>query len=752
MTSNVDNLRQSIATLTDLARGAEPTDLPQLAKMHEHIQSLGRLGAELPENARELFQTLCRQVADEDERIILDECADPVAALERIRRAVERLGELAFDESGAADVALLAELVEGMKATAAEAPAPEPAAPAAEAPSPGPAAPTEAPKAFEDFQQEPLLISEQEFEYINSFLSECQEHIENVEGVLLSLEQNPDDLDKVNELFRPFHTIKGMAGFLNLRDINALTHAAENLLDLARKGKLQLRPQTIDLIFETLDVLKVQVEMVGQYVAAPNGQPVPQPPIGALLYRIHEAAQDRPISPAATGSSGGDRRRLGEILSEDEGTSAALVGFALEQQRGPMAGKQIGQILTETGAATAREVGQALRKQRTHQETSIRVDTVKLDNLVNMVGELVIAQAQVAQHDSQRNSGRTSALVEQVSKITRDVQEIAMSLRMIPIAQTFHKMARVSRDIARKASKVIDFIIEGEETELDKNVIQEISDPLLHMVRNAVDHGVEAPDKRATLGKPQKGIVKISAYHQGGNIVIEVSDDGRGLDKDVLLKKGIEKGLVAPDAQLSEQQIYQLVMAPGFSTAEKVTDISGRGVGMDVVKRNIEGLRGKVEIQSVKGQGTTFIIRLPLTLAVIDGMVVRAGSQKFIIPTLTIQQALVPTREQITTVQGRGRMLNLRDKLYPLIALGQAFNIPEAVAEPTEGMVVILQADSQTYGIVLDDLLGQQQVVIKTLGNHFREIKGISGGAILGDGSIGLIIEPGGLMELHQAA
>jgi len=281
-------------------------------------------------------------------------------------------------------------------------------------------------------------------------------------------------------------------------------------------------------------------------------------------------------------------------------------------------------------------------------------------------------------------------------------------------------------------------------------MIQELSDPLMHMIRNAVDHGVEMPEDRVKAGKPESGTVTLRAYHQGGNIVIEISDDGKGLDKDVLIHKAIEKGIIPADAQLNEQQAYNLIMAPGFSTAEKITDISGRGVGMDVVKKNIDKLRGKGDIRSTKGAGTTFTIRLPLTLSVIDGMIVRVGSQKFVLPTLTIIQALSPTADQIKTVQERGQILNLRGELYPLITLGSMFNLPDAATDPTEGMVVITQAEDQQIGLVLDELLGQQQVVIKSLGDRFKSVRGITGGAILGDGTIGLILEPAGLLDVYQ--
>jgi two-component system, chemotaxis family, sensor kinase CheA len=270
------------------------------------------------------------------------------------------------------------------------------------------------------------------------------------------------------------------------------------------------------------------------------------------------------------------------------------------------------------------------------------------------------------------------------------------------------------------------------------------------MIRNSVDHGVEMPEDRIKAGKPETGTVKLRAYHQAGNIVIEIIDDGKGLDREVLVRKAIEKGVINPDAQLTEQQAFNLIMAPGFSTAEKVTDISGRGVGMDVVKKNIDKLRGKVEIRSTKGVGTTFTIRLPLTLAVIDGMIIRIGSQKFVLPTLSIVQSLSPTPDQIKTVQGRNQILNLRGEIYPLINLGRIFNLPDAAQDATQGMVVIAQAEDQQVGLILDELLGQQQVVIKSLGDRFKRISGITGGAILGDGTIGLILEPAGLLEVYQ--
>ena len=317
-------------------------------------------------------------------------------------------------------------------------------------------------------------------------------------------------------------------------------------------------------------------------------------------------------------------------------------------------------------------------------EQSVRIDTAKLDVLVDMVGELVIAQTQVSANPQVTADPKLTKDVTQATKIVRDVQDVAMAMRMIPIGPTFQKMARLVRDVSRKVGKNVQLTISGEDTELDKNVIQQIADPLVHMVRNAVDHGIEPPEARRAAAKPEAGQVHLAASHQGGNIVIEIGDDGRGLYPKALIEKGIEKGVVQADENLSDQQAYQLIFAPGFSLAKEVTGISGRGVGMDVVRRNIEQLRGKVEITSRLGEGSTFSIRLPLTLAIIDGMILRVGTERFIIQTVTVEQALRPRTEQITTVQRKGAVLNVRGRLIPLVQLGSLFGLSRPV-DPCDG-------------------------------------------------------------------
>ncbi|MBL4700040.1 MAG: chemotaxis protein CheA, partial [Phycisphaeraceae bacterium] len=336
-----------------------------------------------------------------------------------------------------------------------------------------------------------------------------------------------------------------------------------------------------------------------------------------------------------------------------------------------------------------------------------------------------------------------------LDKITRELQEMATSLRMVPVRSTFQKMARLARDVARKLNKQINFVMEGEDTELDKTVVDRIGDPLVHMVRNALDHGMEANSQdRINLGKPAVGTVTLRSFHKGGGICIEIQDDGPGLDKDVLLKKAIENGIISEGDQLTDQEIFQLIFAPGFSTAKEVTDVSGRGVGMDVVKRNIQALRGKIEIQSELGKGSKFTIRLPLTLAIIEGMVVRLASERYIIPTLSIVRMIRPGEVNIKSIMNKGQALYIDDELIPLAHLDGLFDVAGAVQDPTQATVVIVENAERKMAILTDELIGQQQIVIKSLGVAMRGLPGISGGAIMSDGRVGLVLDISSLMSM----
>ena len=380
---------------------------------------------------------------------------------------------------------------------------------------------------------------------------------------------------------------------------------------------------------------------------------------------------------------------------------------------------------------------------------TVRVNTEKLDSLMDFVGELVIVQSQLLESVRQDASLSSSLQrnVGQLARISKELQHTAMGLRMIPIKAAFQKMERLARDLARDFGKKVHFTTSGEDTELDRTVVEEIGDPLVHMVRNALDHGLEPPADRIAKGKPETGTLHLKAYHQGGNIVVELEDDGRGIDPDRIFKKAVEKGVIAPNAVMSREEILALIFAAGFSTAEKVTAVSGRGVGMDVVKRNIDKLRGKIEISSEVGRGSNFKIKLPLTMAIIDGLVVRVGEDRFILPSTSVQMALRPAREHISTIHGRGEVLDLRGRLLPLHRLHRRFGIPCDATQPWEGIVVIVEHSGKVSALLVDEMVSKQEVVIKNLGAFMQNLPGVSGGAILGDGNIALILDPSTLLQ-----
>jgi two-component system chemotaxis sensor kinase CheA len=380
-----------------------------------------------------------------------------------------------------------------------------------------------------------------------------------------------------------------------------------------------------------------------------------------------------------------------------------------------------------------------------------------MDSLVNLVGELVIAQLMVVQDPvvGGLSDQRVQRNLAHLGKIVRDLQETSMSLRMVTLKSTFQKMARLVRDVAAKAGKRIQLEVEGEDVELDRNVVEEIGDPLVHMIRNACDHGIEPASDRVAVGKSETGTLRLRAFHSGGSIVIEVEDDGRGLSRERIIRKCLEKGLIDPSrntAEIPDGEVFNYIFLPGFSTAEKVTDISGRGVGMDVVRRNIEALRGSVEIRSTPGKGSVFSMRLPLTMAIIDGMVVRVGSQRYIVPTLNIERSFRPTAEQLTTVLGKGEVAKVRDALLPIHRLQRVFNLSEGERAFERGLLLVLENGKRRACVFVDEILGQQQVVIKSLGDSQPQIRGVSGGAILGDGLVALIVDVGGLLETATAS
>ncbi len=383
------------------------------------------------------------------------------------------------------------------------------------------------------------------------------------------------------------------------------------------------------------------------------------------------------------------------------------------------------------------------------ENETVRVDRQRLDELINQIGELVIGASMVEQEIVSIAGGRGLESMSGLGKIVRDLQEMSLGLRMVPIAATFQKMNRVIRDVAKKVGKQINFVTTGDETELDKSVVDQISDPLVHMVRNAADHGIETPEDRIAAGKPAEGVVTLRAYQQGGNVYIELIDDGRGLNRKRILAKAVERGLIAADTNLSDAEICNLIFLPGFSTAAAVTDVSGRGVGMDVVRRNVEALQGSVSVKSEEGKGSTITVRLPLTLAILDGLLVRLSDEVFVIPLLSVIESICVSANEIHSIVGVGEVISLRGEVVPLLRLHHALNIKANDQGDEQGLLVIVEDQGKRLALRVDDLIGQQQVVIKNLETNFRKVPGVSGATILGDGHVALILDIFGLSNLN---
>lgn len=631
-----------------------------------------------------------------------------------VHSAIERLLDAAkpFD---AATLAMLSALIAWLPGAleAARLARPVPAIPGAE-----PAAATAAPDrpATEGAASADVLLElhlGENRELLAEFYGEAIEHLQQIEAALLVLDQNPDDPEAINAIFRSFHTIKGNAGFLGLVPMQSLAHEVESLLDLARNRELRLSPAIITEILASRDTLQALTQQVS--AALEKGQvPTVVIPVSHLIRSVRALATGQPApasAPTAAKPAPAD---------EPAATPAAVAAPAASEKSG-----------SPSASAT------------------VRVGTEKLDSLMDVVGELVIVQSQLVESARAFGDGGSPLQrnVAQLARITKDLQHTAMALRMIPIKPVFQKMERLARDLARNFGKKVHFTTSGEDTELDRTVVEEIGDPMVHMVRNALDHGLELPGQRVDSGKCETGTVHLSAFHQGGSIVIELLDDGRGMDPERLRRKAIEKGIIAATATLSREETLALIFAPGFSTAEKVTAVSGRGVGMDVVRRNIEKLRGAVEITSELGKGSTFRIKLPLTMAIIDGLVVRVGTDRFILPSTSVQVALRPAREAITRVHDRGEVLELRGKIYPLHRLHRCLGIPGDAQEAWDGIVVLVEHSGRVSALLVDEMVSKQEVVIKNLGAFLGNLPGVAGGAILGDGNIALILDPATLLQ-----
>ncbi len=562
-------------------------------------------------------------------------------------------------------------------------------------------------------------------ELLGEFHSEGLDHLQQIEAALLALDAAPDDRDALNGLFRSFHTIKGVSGFLHLVPMHKLTHEVESLLDLARTDRLRLTPAIITEVLNSRDAIQ---EMMGQITVALESGRQPD----KAVHVSHLIAAVRRLSvPDVVGAS----------------APVVVANAAAPVAAAPTPSSTVIPVESNTVTTAPFAIEAGAKPTAVAASSSVRVNTEKLDSLVDVVGELVIVQSQLIESAKGVDASGSTLVrnLAQLTRITKELQLTAMSLRMVPIKPTFQRMERLVRDLSRDFGKLVAFETRGDETEIDRTVAEEIVDPLVHMVRNSLDHGLESPADRSKAGKPEQGRLRLAAYHEGSNLVIELVDDGRGINRARVLDKARRQGLVAEGVNPSPDEIVNMIFLPGFSTAEKVTAVSGRGVGMDVVKRNIERLRGHIQIDTEEGQGTTFRIQLPLTTAIIDGLLVRVGADRFILPTIMVQVALRPSREMLTTIQGRGEVMDHRGSILPLHRLHRRFGIEGAVEDPTQGIVVIIELGGRVYALLVDELLNKQEVVIKNLGAYLQNLPGVAGGAILGDGTIALILDPASL-------
>ena len=589
-------------------------------------------------------------------------------------------------------------------------------------------------------------------ELLNDFILESREHLASIELQLLTLDQEPTNAEAIHAIFRGFHTIKGMAGFLDLDAVRDVAHEVETVLDLARNSQLSITSAVIDRILESKDYLNgwmVELETMLQ-----TGKNPSVPESSVLLASIRSLAAATPSKEGLAATRPDDKVPT-EKSTRDEAERAPEAAL---EPKDPVP-EDLRELHDLSGAAgpppehaTPAADFESAKSADTRNAgpRSIKVDTAKLDYLVDMVGEMVIAQSLV-RHDPDLALGQKSRLarnLSQLARITDDVQRTAMSMRMIPIGQLFQKTARLVRDLSRKAGKLVELELQGEDTELDRNIVEELADPLMHMVRNSIDHGVEPPEERERKGKSGTARVTLKAGHQAGHILIQISDDGHGLDQDKILRKARERGLLDSDAHPSESEIFNLIFHPGFSTAEKITDVSGRGVGMDVVRKHVQKLRGRIDIQSTAGAGTTFLLKLPLTLAIIDGLVVGVGSQRYIVPIFAVREMLKPTEDSISTVQGRDEMAMVRGSLLPVVRLHERFAVASRYEKPWESLLIVSESGGKQFCLMVDELIGKQEVVIKSLGETMQNITGVAGGAILGDGRVGLILDLEGLYQV----
>ncbi len=621
-------------------------------------------------------------------------------------------------------------------------------------------------------------------EMIEIFVSETNDLLDRTENNLLEVEKNPLEISQIDEAFRSIHTVKGNAGFFGFAEIEKLCMEVESKMDTVRKRSRKADHSIVTDLLGDLDGLH---NLLGEVAAGKQGKKAPTEEKHEPTQKTETGEEpEAPPEPAgeAEGEGTGDtapgppaphaggapwrgktpetreevQSYLGDILVEMGAVSADQVEEALERQE-----KKLGEILLEEGVASreavekvltlqaeARSKVEAKGEQYKIKRKDIRVDMDRLDRLFDLMGELITAESMVLSNPELEeleieNFQRAS---DNMTKITREMQEITMSIRMIPLEGLFNKMRRLVSDLAKKFDKQIQLTISGEETEMDRNVIEQISDPLVHIIRNAIDHGVEPAGVRKERGKDPRGHIRLDARYEGNEIWITVQDDGGGLNRERILDKARRNNLVGPEAaEMDDEEVFKLVFEPGFSTAEQVSEISGRGVGMDVVKRNIEKLRGKIGIESTEGEGTAFILKIPLTMAIIESIYFRVGEMGFCLPLEDIVEFQKVESAQVTRTEGRRCVLKLRDEILPVLELYRFFDVSGAKQDVEKCIFIIAQTGGRKAALMVDEILDNRQVVIKPLPEYIGKMRSVSGCSIMGDGEIGLIIDTSSLLK-----
>ena len=601
-----------------------------------------------------------------------------------------------------------------------------------------------------------MAIDCEDQELLEGFLAETTELLEKLDDDLIALEKSSDDPELMNRIFRSIHTVKGASSFLGFDLLVRVTHKTEDVLNRLRKGELFVTPEVMDVVLEATDLVKV---LVGDIKAGDIIHREVDETINKLIPLLSEQAAAQQISAQS------DAAAQQEKSAPPPEPSAAVSPSIQDAPQG----SQSSPAAAMPPATSSRPVPEAPKKpappkpaEKTggddlSDSSTVRVDVKRLDDLMNQVGELVLERNRMIQLNQDLQGGTSdhvlfgeefSKLTKRMNFVTSELQMQVLKMRMIPVEKVFKKFPRIVRSLARDLGKEVDLQIFGEETELDRSVVDEIGDPLIHLIRNAMDHGLETPDERMQSGKARTGTLVLAAVHEGNQIIISIKDDGRGIDTDRVGRKAVEKGLITEEQLLSmsQREMFDLLFLPGFSTKDKASDLSGRGVGMDVVKTNIKKLNGLIEIKSEKGLGSEFILRLPLTLAIIQSLLVEVEGEIYSIPLSSVLETLRVDQREFHTIGGQ-EVLRLRDMVLPLIRLEQVFKVQPRYDRDNFCYVVVIGAADKRVGLVVSRLVGQQEVAIKSLGNYLANIPGIAGSTILGDGRVTLIVDPVGMID-----